>query len=69
MKTHNGPFRWNQRILKEVMIMFRTTRYFDKNDGKHNFYGELEYVEDWDAGPDDEVTEKKPKDAADDEEE
>jgi hypothetical protein len=51
------------------MTMFRTTRYFDKNDGKHNFYGELEYVEDWDTGPDDEVTEKKPKDAADDEEE
>lgn len=28
--------------------MFRNTRYFGKNEGKHNFYGELEYIQDWD---------------------
>lgn len=34
--------------------MFRNTRYFDKNEGKHNFYGELEYVQDWDESPSEE---------------
>ena len=50
--------------------MFRTTRYFDKNDGKHNFYGELEYIEDWDqTGSDEESNEQKPSDSGGDEEE
>lgn len=49
--------------------MFRTTRYFDKNDGRHNFFGELEYVDDWDAGSDEDAEERRQADAGDEEEE
>lgn len=43
--------------------MFRTMRHFGKNEGRHNFYGELEYIEDWEQGTSEEnVTEPEPID-------
>jgi len=42
--------------------MFRTDRYFKKNDGQHNFYGEEEYIENKDGTVTQrEVTKKSPQ--------